>query len=156
MRVLNGALSQVLVVVSVGAWVGCGERPDVLGPYVEQLRQVDGHNARLVEYRAHLKADHQEKAQDVRQTVEAYLADLESFGDSEDKRIFPGHNALKRGLQHALNKIVEPDFPTYTISALKQIELIEHSYNEHIANLKKHWEQEERAEAFPLAWPEEG
>lgn len=145
-----------LAIVSLAALAtGCGERADELGPYVQRLQKADEYNSKLVEYKAYLKADEQEKAAMLSQTIEAYLADLETFGQTDDKAIMAGHNALKRTLQGALKKIVEPDFPTFMISALKQIDLIRDGYDNHVDNLQKRWTEEERPGKFPLAWPED-
>jgi hypothetical protein len=64
-----------------------------------------------------------------------------------------GHNALKRRLGTSLKKIVEPDFPTFTISALKQIDIIREGYMVQLEMLQKRWEEEGRTEEFTLAWP---
>jgi hypothetical protein len=146
----------ILAVVSLAALgPGCGERPDELGPYVERLKQADVHNKKLVEYRNYLKADQSDKAANLSKAIEAYLADMETFGQTRDKVILAGHNALKRKLQGSLKKIVEPDFPTFMISALKQINLIEKAYQAHAESLQKRWEEEGRTAAFTLAWPAE-
>ena len=146
----------LLIVVGLATFFsGCGERPDELGPYVKRLREVDSYNKRLVEYRNFLTADQSDKATTLSETIEAYLADLGTFGQTEDKVILAGHNALKRKLESALKKIVEPDFPTFMISALKQIDLIEEGYRAHVVSLKKRWDEEERQDEFTLAWPTE-
>mgnify|MGYP001174743705 CR=1 FL=1 len=131
---------------------GC-ERPDELGPYVKQLKEVDKFNAELVKYRYLIKSDQADKAATLAQTIEEYLAQLETFGHTRDKVIMAGHNALKRKLGTSLKKIVEPDFPTFTISALKQIEIIEEGYKFHIRALQKRWDEEPRNGTFDLAWP---
>lgn len=151
----RNALAVVAIVSLTALAIGCGERPDELGPYVERLQKADEYNQKLVEYKVFLKADQQDKAAMLSQTIEAYLADLETFGQTDDKKILAGHNALKRTLQGALKKIVEPDFPTFMISALKQIELIADGYEAHVNSLEKRWTEEERPGAFPLAWPED-
>lgn len=144
----------VLAVVGLAALgLGCGERRDELGPYVERLREADAYNKKLVEYRNYLRADQSDKAAMLSKTIEAYLADLETFGQTEDKVILAGHNALKRKLQGSLKKIVEPDFPTFMISALKQIDLIKEGYQAHVESLQKRWDEEGRTAAFTLAWP---
>ncbi|HJP31771.1 MAG TPA: hypothetical protein QGF95_14575 [Candidatus Latescibacteria bacterium] len=147
------ALVPALLALTVLA-LGCGERADELGPYVAKLQEVDTYNAKLVEYRYFLKSDQADKAADLSQTIEAYLAQLETFGHTRDKVIMAGHNALKRKLGTSLNKIVEPDFPTFTISALKQIKIIQQGYNLHVDMLRKRWLEEARPGEFTLEWPD--
>lgn len=150
-----GTTVRALLVVSiaVGGLLACGEQVDELGPYVEQLQKMDEYNKKLVEYRFYLKSDQPRKAAGLRKTMEDYLAGMETFGLTDDKFIKAGHNALKRDLSSSLNKLVEPDFPTFTISALRQIALVEEGYNQHVENLAKRWAKEERAGEFTLAWP---
>ena len=146
-----GAAARVFM-VAVAA-VGCGEGVDELGPYVEQLKQMDKYNKKLVEYRFYLKSDQPSKAAGLRETIEAYLNDMEGFGHTKDKFIKAGHNALKRDLKASLTKLVEPDFPTFTISGLRQIDLIEEGYTVHVNNLHKIWADEDRPGEPGLAWP---
>ncbi len=146
-----GAAARVFLVAAAVA--GCGEQVDELGPYVEQLRQMDKYNKKLVEYRFHLKSDQASKAAGLRETIKSYLADMEAFGHTKDKFIKAGHNALKRALQSSLTKLVEPDFPTFTISGLRQIDLIEEGYTVHVENLDKLWAEEDRTGETGLAWP---
>jgi hypothetical protein len=143
------------LLVSLAVLAGCGERPDELGPYVQTLKGADAFNQRLVEYRGYLKANETDKAAGVAQTIEEYLAFMETFGETDDKSIMAGHNALKRDLSTSLKKIVEPNFPTFVISALKQIDIIEHGYTVHVDNLRKRWAEEERTGSLDLAWPEQ-
>ena len=70
-------------------------------------------------------------------------------------KVMAGHNALKRKLGTSLKKIVEPDFPTFTISALKQIDIIQQGYVLHVDNLQSRWDKEARPGEFSLQWPEE-
>ena len=151
-RVFLGRIVLALAVLGLG--LGCGERPDELGPYVQKLQEADAYNAKLVEYRKLIKSDKAEAASDVAQTIAAYLAYLDTFGQTRDKVIMAGHNALKRKLGTSLKKIVEPDFPTFTISALKQIDIIEEGYMMHVNSLRGRWEKENRQGGFSLQWPE--
>ena len=146
-----GAAARTFLVALVVA--GCGEAVDELGPYVEQLRQMDKYNKKLVEFRFYLKSDQPSKAAGLRETIVAYLADMEAFGHTKDKFIKAGHNALKRDLQASLTKLVEPDFPTFTISGLRQIDLIEEGYQVHVHNLNKLWAEADRPGDPGLAWP---
>lgn len=146
-----GAAARVFLVAFAVA--GCGEEVDELGPYVEQLKQMDHYNQKLVEYRFYLKSDQPSKAAGLRETIEAYLADMEGFGHTRDKFIKAGHNALKRDLQSSLTKLVEPDFPTFTISGLRQIDLVEEGYVVHVNNLDKLWAEADRPGETGLAWP---
>lgn len=146
-------LARVLLALAV-LGLGCGERPDELGPYIQQLQEADSYNAKLIEYRSLIKSDQPEKASDLSQTIAAYLAYLDTFGKTDDKAIMAGHNALKRKLDTSLKKIVEPDFPTFTISALKQIDIIQEGYNMHVNSLRGRWEKEARPGEFSLQWPE--
>lgn len=141
-----------LVLVCIVALGGCGERPDELGPYVERLRGADEFNAKLVEFRYYLKSDQVDKAADVAPTIEKYVAFMTAF-EIEDKKIRAGHNALKRSLETSLKKIVEPDFPTFVISALKQIAIIEEGYVVHVNNLEKQWKEDGRPGDVGLSWP---
>jgi hypothetical protein len=149
-----GATGRAILVLAMALGIaGCGERVDELGPYVEKLREVDQYNRKLVEFRFYVKSDQPNKAAALRETIQAYLALMETFGHTDDKFIKAGHNALKRKLQASLNKLVEPDFPTFTISALRQIDLIEEGYTQHVNNLTKRWAEEERPGEFDLGWP---
>jgi hypothetical protein len=154
MRVRAGA---VLIHAALGLAIfglGC-EREDELGPYVQKLGEVDTYNAKLVEYRFFLKSDQPQKAATLEETIQEYLAHLETFGHTRDKVIMAGHNALKRKLGTSLKKIVEPDFPTFTISALKQIDIIREGYIIQVEMLQKRWKKEERTGEFTLSWPGE-
>lgn len=155
MRFRAGA---VLIHAALGLAIfglGCGEREDEMGPYVLKLQEVDTYNAKLVEYRYYLKADQSQKAAGLEETIEAYLAHLETFGQTRDKVIMAGHNALKRKLSTSLKKIVEPDFITFTISALKQIDIIREGYVIQVKMLQARWKKEGRTGEFTLAWPGE-
>lgn len=139
-------------------WIcGCGERPDQLGPYVTKLQTTQKHWETLVAYREYMKSPETEsKARDLQQVIEAFQADLEGFGTFDDKYITAGHNTLKRALAHSLKKLVQPDFPTYTVSALKQINVLEEEVTSHLHNLGKRWKDEKRPGDFPLSWPQQG
>jgi len=54
-RVFLGRIVLALAVLGLG--LGCGERPDELGPYVQKLQEADAYNAKLVEYRKLIKTD---------------------------------------------------------------------------------------------------
>ena len=138
-------------------WIcGCGEQPDEFGPYVTKLQITEKYWQTLVDYRQHLKSpDSESKARDLQQVIESYQADLEGFGEFEDKYIRAGHNSLKRALAHSLKKLVQPDFPTYTVSAVKQITVIEEAVIKHLRNLEKRWQDEGRPGEFPLSWPQQ-
>ena len=153
MRVRAGAVLIHAVLGLAVLGLGCGGRKDELGPYVQKLKEADTYNAKLVEYRYFLKSDQAAKAATLEETIQAYLAYLETFGHTRDKVIMAGHNALKRRLGTSLKKIVEPDFPTFTISALKQIDIIREGYMVQLEMLQKRWAEEERTEEFTLAWP---
>ena len=56
--------------------LGCGERPDELGPYVEKLHEIGKYNAKLVEYRFYLKSDQAAKAAGLEQTIEYLRAEI--------------------------------------------------------------------------------
>lgn len=136
-----------------GVTTGCGEKPDELGPYVEAYRAMDTYHQQLIEMETALKADQTAMAARTSDIIREYLAALDGITIGKDKRIGAGHNTVKRSLEHALKKIVEPDFPTFPISALKQIGLIRDVVKTHINTLEKRWNEEERPTAFPLAWP---
>lgn len=152
MRVRAGAVLIYAVLGLAMLGLGC-DRPDELGPYVKKLKEADTYNAKLVEYRYFLKSDQAAKAATLEETIQTYLAYLETFGHTRDKVIMAGHNALKRKLGTSLKKIVEPDFPTFTISALKQIDIIREGYIVQLEMLQKRWEEEDRTDEFTLAWP---
>ena len=152
MRVRAGAVLIYAVLGLAMLGLGC-DRPDELGPYVKKLKGADTYNAKLVEYRYFLKSDQAAKAATLEETIQAYLDYLDTFGQTRDKVIMAGHNALKRKLGTSLKKIVEPDFPTFTISALKQIDIIREGYIVQLEMLQKRWEEEDRTDEFTLAWP---
>ena len=142
-----------LVVVGGIAMTGCGERPDELGPYVQAFQAMDTYHEQLVQMEVALKADQVALAAGTSEVITAYLADMEKVQLGKNKRIIAGHNKVKRTLAHALKKIVQPDFPTFPVSALKQINVIRGVVITHITTLEKRWIEEERPTEFPLSWP---
>jgi hypothetical protein len=132
---------------------GCGERVDELGPYVEAYRAMDPYHEQLLQMEVALKADQVALAAGTSDVIKAYLAELTTIQLGKDKRLVAGHNKVKRTLEHALKKIVQPDFPTFPISALKQIKVIRGVVIVHINTLGKRWAEDERVAEFPLTWP---
>ncbi|MFC1526920.1 hypothetical protein ACFL6X_08945 [Candidatus Latescibacterota bacterium] len=146
---------RVACVAVAALWfVGCGERVDELGPYVQRLQTTESYWVTLLQYRDHLKSpDTESQAQDVREVIAKFQAEWEAFPEYDDKYITAGHNAVKRDLARTLTQLVEPDFPTFTVSALKQINLIEESMIILINNIEKRWKAEGKTEPYPLKWP---
>ena len=143
------------VALAVLWMVGCGEKKDELGPYVERLQSTSHYWETLLSYKAYLKSpDTESQAQDVKQVIEAFLAEMESFPQYDDKYITAGHNAVKRELARTLTQLVEPDFPTFTVSALKQILAIESAMVKLINNMGRRWEEAGKTEPYPLKWPD--
>ena len=79
---------------------------------------------------------------------------MQGFGATKDKGIKAGHNSVKRALERSLKKLVEPDFPTFTVSAQKQCRIIRQALVNHFAALAKEWSEAGKTEPFPLKWPE--
>lgn len=136
-----------------GVATGCGEQVDELGPYVQAFGAMDQYHQQLVQMEVALKADQPAMAAGTSDVIREYLAAMDAITVGKDKRILAGHNKLKRTLENALKKIVQPDFPTFPISALKQIDLIGETVQVHVNTLQKRWVEEERPEPFPLSWP---
>ena len=144
----------IALILAATVWA-CGERVDELGPYVQQLKKMDGYNGTLHQYGQYLKNPNLERqARDIREVIQKYSDDMEAFGQIKDKTIKAGHNSLKRALVRALKKLVEPDFPTFTVSAQKQVREIEWAVNNHFNALEKAWKSAGQPEPFPLKWPE--
>ncbi len=144
----------IVLILAATMW-SCGERVDELAPYVQQLQQMDHYNETLQQYGEYLKSpDLERQAKDIRETIQKYSDEMETFGQTKDKAIKAGHNSVKRALIHALKKLVEPDFPTFTVSAQKQVREIEWSVTNHFTALEKAWKSAGRTEPFPLKWPE--
>lgn len=136
--------------------VGCGEKEDQLGPYVERVQGTVPHWEALLQYRDNLKSpDTEAQARDIKQVIEAFLAEMEAFPVYDDKYITAGHNAVKRELARTLTQLVEPDFPTFTVSALKQINAIEGAMIKLIHNMERRWAESGKTEPYPLKWPGE-
>lgn len=148
-------MNRAIALVAAATVWACGERADELTPYVEQLKQMDGYNETLQQYGEYLKNPALERqAKDVREVIQKYSDDMEAFADAKNKKIRAGHNSVKRALTRALKKIVEPDFPTFTVSAKKQISIIEEAVSNHFRSLEKEWTAAGKTEPFPLKWPE--
>jgi len=140
-----------LVVVLVG---GCSEAPDELTPYLAQLEKMQKYHDQLSRYEVYLSNPGLERqARDVREVIQAYHEEMETFGATKDKYIMAGHNSVKRSLERGLKKIVEPDFPTYTISARKQIRNMREAVTNHLENLEKLWVEAGKTGPFPVTWP---
>ena len=132
---------------------GCGEKPDELGPYVEAFEAMDTYHEQLVSMEVALKADQPDMAARKSDIISEYLAAMDQIVLGKDKRILAGHNKVKRTLETALKKIVQPDFPTFPISAMKQIGVISEVVTIHINTLGRRWEEEARPTPFPLSYP---
>ena len=143
--------------VAVAFVAGCTEPPDELTPYVTQLGQMQKYNETLSRYQVYLSNPGLERqARDVREILQAYRDDMETFGKTKDKHIRATHNNVKRALDRGLKQIVEPDFPTFTVSASKQIRNIREKVEGNFVNVQKMWEEAGKTEPFPLAWPAAG
>ena len=152
---MNRILLSLVVAVAWG--IGCGEPPDELTPYVEQLAKMQEYNEKLARYEVYLHNPGLERqARDVREVIQAYRDAMETFGKTKDKYIRAGHNNVKRALDRGLKQIVEPDFPTFTVSASKQIRNIRSSVEGNFVNLEKMWEEAGKTEPFALKWPAPG
>ena len=143
--------------VATALIAGCAEPPDELTPYVTQLEHMQKYNEQLARYQVYLGNPGLERqARDVREIIQAYKNDMDEFGATKDKFIKAGHNSVKRALERGLKQIVEPDFPTFTISASKQIRTIRKQVELHFENLSKLWTEAGKTEPFPLKWPSSG
>lgn len=142
------------VALAVLWMVGCGERKDELGPYVERLQGTSQYWETLLAYKGYLKSpDTEAQARDVRQVIEAFQAEMEAFPAYDDKYVTAGHNALKRELTRTLTQLVQPSFPTFTVSAQKQLSAIENAMVVLINNMERRWQEEGKTEPYPLKWP---
>ena len=146
---LSAGLSFVLL--------GCGEEVDELTPYVTAVAPLQKHHKTLVQYRKYLQTEGMTNmAKDIREVIQQYKEDLEAVNVPKDKKIRAAHNSLVRTLDNSLIKLVQPDFPTFVPSAMKQIGRIEKkvtsAYN---GQLKVQWERADNPAPFPLVWPGE-
>ncbi len=114
-----------------------------MGKYHETLARYDGYlnNPAL-----------ERQARDVRKVIQSYRTDMEGLDSTKDKFIRATHNNVKRALDRSLKKLVEPDFPTFTVSAKKQITIIREAVENHLGNLERLWEKAGKTEPFPLKW----
>lgn len=144
------------LIVAVG-FVSCAEPPDELTPYVTKFEGMQKYNEKLSRYQVYLSNPGLERqARDVREILQSYHDDMEQFGKPKDKFIMAGHNSVKRTLERGLKQIVEPDFPTFTISASKQIRNIRGAVENHFEHLQKLWTEAGKTDPFPLKWPVSG
>ena len=135
-------------------WIACGEPPDELTPYISRYQNMDQLNDKLERYHTYLGSPALERqARDIRDVLQAYRDSVELFGKTKDKYIKASHNNVKRALSRALTQLVEPDFPTFTISAQKQVALIKDTVKSHYDNLEKLWRDAGKTEPFPMKWP---
>ena len=148
-------MRRVSALVLAAALWSCGEALDELTPYVAELQKMDQYNETLSRYAGYLKNPALERqARDIGEVMAKYQAGMEAFGQTKNKYIKSGHNLIKRALARGQKQIVEPDFPTFTVSAQKQINLIKESVQTHHKTLKKLWEEAGKTEPFPIVWPE--
>ena len=144
-----------LALASVLLW-SCTEPPDELTPYVARYENMQSTNSKLERYQGYLKSPALERqARDIREVIQAYHDSLENFGKTKNKFIKASHNNVKRAVARALTQLVQPDFPTFTVSAQKQISLIKERVMDHYDNLDKMWRDADKTEPFPLKWPEQ-
>jgi len=145
------------LIVAVGFVSGCAEPPDELTPYVTKFEGMQKYNEKLSRYQVYLSNPGLERqARDVRQILQAYHDDMDKLDSTNDKFITATHNLIKRALARGLKKIVEPDFPTFTVSASKQIRNIRAEVEDHYANLERLWTEAGKTDPFPLKWPASG
>ena len=146
----------VLLAVASILLLSCSEPPDELTPYVARYENMQPINSKLERYQAYLKSPALERqARDIREVIQAYHDSLEKFGKTKSKFIKASHNNVKRAVARALTQLVQPDFPTFTVSAQKQISLIKERVSDHYDNLEKMWREAEKGEPFPLKWPDQ-
>ena len=135
---------------------GCAEEADVLTPYVQGVEPFQKYHKTFVQYRSYLKTEGMSSmAKDVRKVIENYKGDMEAIQLPKDKKIRAAHNSLVRTLENSLIKLVQPDFPTFVPSAMKQIKRIEKRVKVYNDQLKMQWERGGRTDPFPLVWPSE-
>jgi hypothetical protein len=134
---------------------GCGGRPDELTPYLEKFATLDEFHEKFVRYEIYLGNPALERqARDIREVLQKYKDTLESFGSTKNKFINAGHNTVKRAAARSLTQLVDPDFPTFTVSAKKQVAGIRRAVQDHYENLEKQWVKAGKTDPFPLKWPE--
>jgi len=145
-----------LGILMLVCWVwGCGEKPDVLTPYIEKLKTLHHYNETLAKYQTYLTTEGMTSlANDVEQVLQNYRRDLEAIGKPDDKRIRALHNEMIRKIDDAMRKLVEPDFPTFVPNAQKAIKLIEEETITNYNNFERMWKDAGKTEPFPLQWPE--
>ena len=144
------------IVVPVALLIAaCAGRPDELTPYVEKFASLNHYHETLIRYDKYLRNPALERqARDIREVLQKYSDELETFGATKDKFIRAGHNNVKRSVTRSLTQLVEPDFPTFTVSAKKQVASVKEAVLEQYENLAKQWEKAGKTEPFPLTWPE--
>ncbi len=133
---------------------GCGEAPDELTPYVNQLHELSHFNRTIVQYKNYLRTEGMaDKAADVAQVLTAYRDSISAIGMPANKHIRALHNSMIRSLDEALRRLVEPDFPTFVPNAERALRVVGSEMTVVINNFARMWEREGIPQSFPLVWP---
>jgi uncharacterized protein YyaL (SSP411 family) len=139
------------VAMLCGMW-SCIEKPDELTPYVSKLQGMKHYTDTLARYQTYLRTEGMtNKASDVKQVMENFKKELEAI-ELDEKRLVALNNTVIRGLDNAIRKLVEPDFPTFVPNAQKAIDHLEEEVTKVYNNLDKMWQDAGKAEPFPLKW----
>ena len=144
-----------MVLVAVGLLACGGGKKDEVTPYIKTLQQVDVHSQKLARYQTYLKTEGMtNKAHDTEDVMKTLKSELEKV-QLEDKRLRALNNTMKRSLDAAMRKLVQPDFPTFVPNAQKSISVVEDEFTKVYLNLDKLWKDAGNTEPFPIKWAAE-
>ena len=146
----------VFTVLVAAGFMACGSgKKDELTPYIKTLQGLEIHSQKLVRYQTYLKTEGMtNKAHDIEDVMKTLKAELEKV-ELEDKRLRALHNTMKRALDAAMRKLVQPDFPTFVPNAQKSISVVEDEFTKVYLNLDKFWKDAGKTEPFPIKWATE-
>ena len=146
-------LMNIAILVVASGLLACGEeKKDELTPYVKTLQDLEVHSQKLVRYQNYLTTEGMtNKAHDIEEVMQTLRDELEKV-ELESKRLRVLHNIMKRALDRAIRKLVEPDFPTFVPNAQKSIGVVEGEFTKVYINLDKMWTDAGKTEPFPLKW----
>jgi len=146
-------LKNIAILVVASGLLACGEgRKDELTPYIKTLQDLEIHSKKLIRYQTYLTTEGMtNKAHDVKEVMQTLRDELEKV-ELKNKRLRALHNTMKRALDAAMRKLVEPDFPTFVPNAQKSIALVEAQFTTVYGVLDKMWTDAGKTEPFPMQW----
>ena len=146
-------MKQLAILLVAGGLLACGGgKNEELVPYIETLQRLEIHSKKLVRYETYLQtAGMTNKAHDIKEVMQTLRDELEKI-ELDDKRLRSLNNSMKRGLDAAMRKLVEPDFPPFVPNAQKSVRLIHDKFANVYGELDKIWKKAGKTEPFPMTW----